>query len=329
MIVTIAPQSSPTPGRLPACIALALLLCAGVAEAQAPVRLTRETRFYKSPGSTALGTFLGGAEVVPGKVDGAAIEVRIDGWVVNSSLGEFDRDGFNITVKRSSENLRSSPAGAVIARLVSGIGFIKGETKDNFTRVRRTVWVDQKALQQQSGGTLITPSVGPGLAERAELVSRAPLALTPGGDTVGMVDSGTVARLLTRSGGWTRVQFEAWIPDSTLATAPAGVLIGLSQAEVQANPTRYVGQVVQWRVQYISLQKADELRPEIPIGTYYLLTRGPLPEPGFVYVSIPASQVAAYEALPALKELVIRGTIRSATTKYLPTPVVELITVVQ
>lgn len=293
------------------------------------MRLTRETRFYKSPGSQALGTFVAGAEVVPGKVDGAAIELRIEGWVASSALGEFDRDGFNAVVKRSGETLRSAPGGSTIARVVNGIGFTKSEVKDKWTRVRRTVWVDQKALQAQAGGTVITPSAGPGLAERAELISRAPLALTPGGDTVGSVDSGSVACLLTRSGGWTRVQFEAWIPDSTLATAPAGVLVGLSQAEVQANPARYIGQVVQWRVQYISLQKADELRPEIPLGSYYLLTRGPLPEPGFVYITVPSSQITAFEALPALKELVIRGTIRSVTTKYLPTPVVELITVVQ
>ncbi|HWA16259.1 MAG TPA: hypothetical protein VG817_07495, partial [Gemmatimonadales bacterium] len=129
--------------------------------------------------------------------------------------------------------------------------------------------------------------------------------------------------------GWTRVQFEAWIPDSTLATAPSGVIVGVSQAEVQANPSRFVGQVVQWKVQFVALQKADELRPEIPTGTMYLLTRGPLPEPGFVYIMIPPSMVTQFEQVPALKELTIRGTIKSATTKYLPTPVVELISVVE
>ncbi len=253
----------------------------------------------------------------------------MDGWVASAALDDFDRDGFTTVVKRSGERLRAAPNGNATARLVNGIGFVRGEVRDKWTRVSRTVWVDQKSLEQQAGGALVTPSAGPALSERAELISRAPLALTPGGDTVGSVDSGSVARLLTRSGGWTRVQFEAWVPDSTLATAPAGVLIGLSQAEVQANPSRYVGQVLQWRVQFISLQKADELRPEIPEGSYYLLTRGPLPEPGFVYVTIAPSQVETFQALPALKELVIRGTLMSARTKYLPTPVVELMTVVE
>ena len=310
-------------------MALVLALIPAMAEAQAPVRLSRETRVYKAPGGPSLGSLQSGAEVVPGRVDGSAVEVRLDGWIFSSSLGDFDRDGFNIAIrKRPNENLRATPNGAVVARLVNGTGFTKTEARDGWTRVRRTVWVDVSAIQQ-SGGTVITPYAGPSLSERAELVLRAPLALTPGGDTIGVVDSGTVARLLTRSGGWTRVQFEAWIPDTTLATAPAGVIVGVSQAEVQANPSRFVGQVVQWKVQFIALQKADELRPEIPVGSMYLLTRGPLPEPGFVYVTIPADQVGQFEQLPALKELTIRGTIRSATTKYLPTPVVELISLVQ
>lgn len=310
-------------------LVLALSLIATTVDAQAPVRLTRETRVYKAPGGPSLGSLLVGAEVVPGRVNGNAVEVRLDGWIISASLGAFDRDGFNIAInKRPNENMRASPNGQAVARLVNGTGFTKTEARDNWTRVRRTVWVDVSAIEQ-AGGTVITPSSGPGLAERAELIMRAPLALTPGGDTVGMVDSGTVARLLTRSGGWTRVQFEAWIPDTTLATAPAGVIVGVSQAEVQANPSRYVGQVVQWRVQFIALQKADELRPEIPSGSMYLLTRGPLPEPGFVYITIPTSQAAQFEAMPALKELTIRGTIKSATTKFLPTPVVELINLVQ
>ena len=44
----------------------------------------------------------------------------------------------------------------------------------------------------------------------------------------------------------------------------------------------------------------------MPPGQPYLLTRGPLPEPGFVYVSIPAERVAEFQALPPLHELVLR-----------------------
>jgi hypothetical protein len=60
----------------------------------------------------------------------------------------------------------------------------------------------------------------------------------------------------------------------------------------------------------------------------YLLTRGPLPEPGFVYVTIPADSVAGFQALPPLQEVRLRVIIRAAHTKFLATPVAELVSVV-
>ena len=70
---------------------------------------------------------------------------------------------------------------------------------------------------------------------------------------------------------------------------------------------------------------ADELRPEMPFGQPYLLTRGPLPEPGFVYVTIPPERVAEFRALPALHEMTLRVTLKAARTRYLATPVAELV----
>jgi hypothetical protein len=102
----------------------------------------------------------------------------------------------------------------------------------------------------------------------------------------------------------------------------------VSAAEVRANPERYVGQVLDWQLQLVSIQTADELRPEMPQGQTYLLTRGPLPEPGFVYVMIPRDQSQRFRALGPLAELTLRLRIRAARSKYLATPVAELLAVV-
>ena len=75
-------------------------------------------------------------------------------------------------------------------------------------------------------------------------------------------------------------------------------------------------------------QVGDELRAELPPGQPYLLTRGPLPEPGFVYVAIPPDRAEAFQALPPLQEVVLRVTIRAPRTRYLATPVAELASVV-
>lgn len=287
------------------------------------MRLATDTRFYKAPSSQSLGTLVAGTDVIPGRTSGRAVEVTLEGWIATRSIGPLNRDGFNAVATRP-ETLRDKPDGSTIARLMTGVGFVKSETQGDWIKVRRTVWIDARAV---TGGITAPVATVPEGPSRVEVGLRTPLSLTPGGSTLGVVDSGAFARVIARSGGWSRIQVEAWVPDSVVSSTPPGVLVGLTQAEIRSDPARYIGQVVQWRLQFVSLQKADELRPEMPEGAAYLLTRGPLPEPGFVYVVIPSDQRARFEALPALKELVVRGKIRSAATKYLPTPVLELIAV--
>jgi hypothetical protein len=128
-----------------------------------------------------------------------------------------------------------------------------------------------------------------------------------------------------RSGEWIRIQLEGWVRDIDLEAGSGGALTGITAAEVRSDPARYVGRTVEWRLQVIAVQTADELRTEMPRGQSYLLTRGPLPEPGFVYVTVTESQAAEFRALPALEDLILRVTIKAARTKYLTTPVVEFV----
>lgn len=174
------------------------------------------------------------------------------------------------------------------------------------------------------------PSVGaaePAGSDRVELARGAGIFAAPDGAQVGTLQPGAPARVLSRTGDWVRIATEGWVHEADLKAAAGGALIGVSAAEVRANPDRYVGQVVDWRVQVVSLQTADELRPEMAPGQTYLLTRGPLPEPGFVYVTIPRDQAARFRALGPLAELTLRVRIRAARSKYLATPVAEFVAV--
>ncbi len=293
--------------------------------AQAVVRLPNDTRVYKMPGAAPLGTLLAGAPVTPGRRQGGAVEIGLEGWIVTGSLGAFDRDGFDAVItRRPQENLRDAPNGTVIGRFSAGAGFTRVGAQGGWTRVRRNAWVPERSLPA-------APERGDAVATTGslELVRPTPLALVPGGAAIGTLDSGAPARTVVRSGGWTRVQLEAWVPDSVTRPAADAVLRGVTAAEIRAEPGRYLGKVLEWRLQFVALQKADELRPEIPPGRDYLLARGPLPEPGFVYVVLDPSQVRRFEGLPPLKEVVLRGTLRAATTKYLPTPVLDLVAVVE
>jgi SH3 domain-containing protein len=163
---------------------------------------------------------------------------------------------------------------------------------------------------------------------RLQTVRETPLGATAEGASVATLASGTPARVVARSGDWVKVQVEGWVPADALAGADGAALLGVSADELHATPDRYIGQTLEWRLQVIAVRRADQLRPEMPLDTPYLLTRGPLPEPGFVYVTIPATQVAAFQALPALQEVVVRATVRAARTRFLSTPVVDLVSVV-
>jgi hypothetical protein len=132
-------------------------------------------------------------------------------------------------------------------------------------------------------------------------------------------------RVLARSGEWVRVASEGWIRESDLRPAAGGVLVGVTAAEVRSNPALFEGKLLQWSVQYIALQTADELRREIPVGQRYMLARGPLPEAGFVYVILSSEQAAQLERLRPLAELVIIARVKVGRSQFLANPVLELV----
>lgn len=171
------------------------------------------------------------------------------------------------------------------------------------------------------------PPPAPAPASAVELAQESPVFVQPEGGQLGTLGSGTRGRKLGESGEWVRVQFEGWVRATDIRESTEGVMVGVSAAEVRAEPDRFIGQSVDWRLQLVSVEVADELRPEMPKGQLYLLARGPLPEPGFVYVMVSRAEAEQMRALPPLSELRLRVTIRAARTRYLPTPVVELVSV--
>jgi hypothetical protein len=218
-------------------------------------------------------------------------------------------------------------------------------TSGAWTHVSRTGWVPSEAIAAlvksdtpavvpppaPQGATPAAPAGSataakpPADPDRGAVARETPVYAAPQGGQYGTLEPGTPARVLGRSGEWVRVQLEGWIREADLEAASGGALTGITAAEVRTDPARYVGRTVDWRLQIIAVQSADELRTEMARGQNYLLTRGPLPEPGFVYVTVTEGQAAEFRALPALQELTLRVVIKAVRTKYLTTPVVELV----
>jgi hypothetical protein len=243
---------------------------------------------------------------------GGWVHVKRTGWLRRRSLAVPVETGA-LTPRQSPTPTRQSPA----------------PPRQAPAPPRQAPAPPQTGASRAVGPPVQQEAARPGTGDlRVEAARAAPLAATPEGGRLGTVEPGTGARVIGRAGDWVRVQFEAWMREADLRPSAEGALVGVSAAEVRADPQRFVGQTVEWRVQFIAIQRADELRSELPAGQPFLLTRGPLPEPGFVYVILPRDQAAQFQTLPPLQELVLRVTIRAPRTKYLATPVVELVGVV-
>lgn len=315
------------------------------------------TTIHREPKGLLLARTVAASPIVVRDTRSGWSQFGLEGWVSSSLLKADKRNGFDVVVTAENVRLREEPSGREIARLEEGMLLDKLEEKGSWTRVRRMVWADSNALRaprvessesrvasgtkQDSGAkaqavqayvaTQAPPAATSGITEatneRIELMRAAPLMSQPEGVQLAALNEGMTGRVVSRNDDWVKVQLEGWVRESDLKSA-SGALVGVTAAEIRANPERYVGQTVEWRLQYISGATADELRPEMPPGQPYLLARGPLPETGFVYLMLSRDDAARIQALPALTELTVRAKVRAARSRFLATPVLQLETLV-
>ena len=281
------------------------------------------------------------------------LPVVLDGWIFATSVGPSARSDFDLLVTRApNENLRAAPAGPLVAELAQGFGLkrVAADTSKGgggrWIHVTRDGWVQRSALApvadvvatRTADTSAATDSAAPAPnpqapgptvpdSSRAQPVRMTTLYRAPDGPEAGTIATDTPLRVLSRNGEWTRVQYEGWVKGGDLQVAPAGVMVGVTAAELRTEPQRYVGQVLRWNLEFIAIQKADELRPDIPAGATYVLARGPLPERGFVYVVVPDIKVPAFRALTPLAAITITARVRNGRSRYLGNPVVDLISV--
>lgn len=355
--MTSVPQSSSPIGHRPACLlAAAVLFAALPLEAQRPARLTAEATFHKDPGGVRLASLARNTQVAVVRARGEWTEITVEGWIWSRSVGNTTRDGFNLVVSaEAGENLRLQPDGQVVGRAVNGALFHRVRTEGGWTRVRRSGWVASSTLPAVPAAapapapaaagppTTTPPPQNPGAARAdsanrpagaaASLESPFPatglakgttLAVVPGGERFAEVTNPADGRVVGRQGEWVRVRLEGWVRAADLTDPRTAEVPRITAADLLRAPERYLGQVVDWRLQFLAVQVADELRPELPQGQPFLLARGPLPEAGFVYVIVTREQVERFRQMAPLDEFEARAVIRAARTRYLANPVIEL-----
>jgi hypothetical protein len=318
--------------RFPRLTPLALLaLCVAAIPALLPAQaarpLTSETDLVKDPGGPVLAHLSAGTAVVVGAANGAWLQATMNGWVVASAVHEDRRDGFEVAINAGAgTSLRELPgAGATHGTAKAGALFNRVETRNGWVHVRRSGWIAAAAFAPRPPATVTTspPVAKTPPPAQTTVNAGATLSAQSGGAAVATLEAPLSVEVLERRGGWTHVRVDAWVHDAALGNAPAPG--GITAAEIRAAPDKYVGQTVEWTIQVIGVQKADDLRPELPAGQPYLLARGPLPESGFVYVAITNEDAEVFRRLEPLAKIRIRATIRAGRSRFLPTPVLNLV----
>lgn len=309
--------------------AAVLALLAGLA---APVRaqvsraVGAETDLLKAPGGTQLLHLLKGTSLTVGPAKGAWLPATVEGWIIERALHDDQRDGFDVSVALpAGTTLRAKPGGAPLASVRLGALFKRVEVKGGWVRVRRTGWIPAAVVAAPPAVTVppAVPVTPPPAAATTSVLAGAGLAAQPGGAVVATVEAPMHAELLEHKHGWAHVRIDAWVRDAALGNAPAPG--GITGADIRAAPDKYVGQTVEWTIEVLGIEKADELRPELPVGQPYLLARGPLPETGFLYVAITNDEAEAFHRLEPLAKIRIRATIRAGRSRFLPTPVLNFV----
>lgn len=323
------------------CLVLAVSLVLALPQAATAQEIARvtvsEENFRREPSGTQLATVLRGTEFPIVAEQGPWVEVELEGWIWAPSITSTDQGGFDLRVSMDGgENLRAVPQGRVQARLLEGCLLHQVDSEGNWRRVRRRGWLWKASLEIVGAPAAAAetseepPDVGTSEENSASTLITAPTPLvvyaTPDGDTIALFQPGAQAQVLGRSGDWVRVRVDGWIYgpaalDSALNLADSGTLM---PAQLRSDPAQYKGALVRWRVQFISLRRAERARSDFEEGEPFIHARGPAGDPGFVYLAVPQALLPVAERLQPLEYVTVVGRVRTGRSALLGSPIIDL-----
>jgi hypothetical protein len=299
-----------------------------------------EENLRAEPQGTIIGRIREGTSLSVRQVQGRWVQVEVQGWVWTRSLQVTDRPGFDLSVSAEEmENLRAEPSGVVLAELLEGALLRRTGEIAGWTEVSRVAWVWGPSLDIQvaedppevSSRTQANPSPRP--SEGGERWWRAgsagaPILSGPDGDTLARGRSGIELEILARQGNWARVRMEGWVWAPAGApgeSVEAGTVSGLTQEDLARAPDAHLGRIVDWELQFVSLEEAERIRTDFYEGEPFLLTRALSQGRAFVYVAVPPERLAEVEGLIPLERIRVVGRIRAGAAALTGNPILDLL----
>lgn len=114
-------------------------------------------------------------------------------------------------------------------------------------------------------------------------------------------------------------------PEPAPPDANAEVLRGVAPEVLLSNPERFRGRVLEWHVQFITLERAEKIRTDFYEGEPFILARPPGDQPGFIYIAVPAAQLGRVRRLPPLERITILARVRTGRSDLLAAPILDLL----
>ena len=300
--------------------------------------LTKEENFRAQQNGTLLGQLRAGMSLEVLEATDDWLQFDFDGWIWTRSLQAVNRGAFDLVVSvEGGENIRGGPGGEILGHVEQGTLLETVERVAGWARVRRRAWVWRSSVAlfgtDPSGDSagrsgFTAPSSSVGVGEWAQGFSaNAPVLSTPDGDTLATLASSTNLQVLAREGNWTRVRLEGWIwlPEGADEGAGVSPRTDATLASVVAAPDDYRGEVVQWDLQFISLERAEEIRTDFYETEPFLLTRMGDGYQSFVYVAIPPERLGEAQRLDPLERIRVLGRVRTGSARLTGSPILELL----
>ena len=335
---------------LSALMAAALATRPGEVSGQGRGTVRSDENFRREPNGVVLGRLAAGAPLRVLERTGSWIQVDVEGWVWLNSLQASGSEFDLVVAVEGGENLRSAPSGAIVGRLEQGTLLEELAREPGWAQVRRRGWIWSASVSEAAATTSASARTasGTGAAPAGPAPSAAPPArrpdgfttvgaagapilTAPDGDTLARVRPSSDLQVIAREGNWARVRLEGWVwmPAGADADAEAPVVSEapstLVPQDLTGEPEAHVGRVVSWALQFISLERAEEIRTDFRQGEPFLLTRFGGPDGPFVYVAVPSERLTEAQGLVPLERIVVTGRVRTGASSFTGTPIIDLL----
>jgi hypothetical protein len=340
------------PGPFPAISASRIVAQQAVARAEENLRA--------APNGTILGQIEPGTLVDVEDQQGGWTRATIHGFVFIPSLQVWTEAPFDLVVSApEGENLRDEPSGRIAGHLDQGALLNEVRRTPGWVEVTRSAWIWSASLEVEPAAQAAAdrPSASPVESARAPTgaapaqardsasaepapapevfvrsrVPGVPLLATQDGDTVASVGSGVDLSVLARDGNWARVRLDGWVwlpnlgSDGGQESDADAVLSRVTVEDLSANPDAYKGRLVELDLQFISLERAEQIRTDFYEGEPFLLTRAMEDERRFVYVAVPPERLSEVEGLSPLETIHVVARVRSAAAALTGNPILDLV----